>query len=232
MMKNRTLSMLPALTAIALAMAARGAFAAVGVRLNLVEPIVVTNIPAAYDAGYNAPTNGCWSFDQIVDIASNTGGLECYFINSFIDEPLIMAGNNTKGTVITIKGDGRTLAHEFGHAFGMRDIYITNDGDKDCGSQIFRIAEYISKYAAESDWNGGCDGQERPASRYYEPGTTLAMIIRRLVMFGTTSADDARDITAGNVRGVYYDRVGSSKVWDMGHVSVGFFNRAISTSHQ
>ena len=80
MMKNRTQSMLPVLTAIALAMAARGAFAAVGVRLNLVELITVTNIPAAYNAGYNAPTNGCWSFDQIVDIASNTGGLECYFI--------------------------------------------------------------------------------------------------------------------------------------------------------
>ena len=80
MMKNRTLSILPALTAIALAMAARGAFAAVGVRLNLVEPITETNIPAAYDASYNSPTNGYWSFDQIVDIASNTGGLECYFI--------------------------------------------------------------------------------------------------------------------------------------------------------
>ena len=114
-MKNRLISLLSALTAIALAMASRGAFAAVGVRLNLVEPIVVTNIPSAYNAGFNAPTNGCWSFDQIVDIASNTGGLECYFINSFIDEPLIMAGNNTKGSVITIQGDGRTLAHEFDH---------------------------------------------------------------------------------------------------------------------
>ena len=79
-MKNRLISLLSALTAIALAMASRGAFAAVGVRLNLVEPITVTNIPAAYNAGYNAPTNGCWSFDQIVDIASSTGGLECYFI--------------------------------------------------------------------------------------------------------------------------------------------------------
>jgi len=61
---------------------ANDVYAQVGVTLNLIEPIVITNIPDAYDAFYNQPTDTTprWTFEDIVGIASGTGGLECCFI--------------------------------------------------------------------------------------------------------------------------------------------------------
>jgi hypothetical protein len=53
---------------------ANDVYAQVGVTLNLIEPIVITNIPDAYDAQYNPSTNQTsrWTFWDIVDIATNT----------------------------------------------------------------------------------------------------------------------------------------------------------------
>jgi len=231
-MNNRIISLLSALTAIALAMAARGAFAAVGVRLNLVEPIVVTNIPAAYNAGFNAPTNGCWSFDQIVDIATNTSGLECYFINSFIDEKRVRAGNSSHGIVMTAMSDCTTLAHEIGHAFNMSDIYVTNKNEEGVGSEVLTVSGYVSMKSLPKDWNGGCDWKGMGGTRYYQAGRSQSDIIRRLVMFGHHRASDSRrDFSAGKVKGVYYeDEVGVE--WFLDLADVGFFTSQRNAQHQ
>ena len=72
--------------------------------LNLVEPVVVTNIPNAYDAVYyESFTNqsSLWTFWNIVDLQSSTRGLECYFINTFSDSSDTLAANSSKGMIIT-----------------------------------------------------------------------------------------------------------------------------------
>ena len=201
-------------------------YAQVGVRLNLVEPIVVTNIPAAYDAGYNSPTNGHWSFDQIVDIESNTGGLECYFINSFVDRDYTQAANSTNGIVMTARADSTTLAHEVGHAFGLDDIYASNIDMKNATEELLEVPSYVnvSSNNVPSDWNGGCDSNGPAGARYYRYGTRMHDIYSRMVMCGVkSSTDDGRDITAGNVYGVGYCEYSNSlRIWFVDNVAVGF----------
>ena len=203
---------------------ANDVYAQVGVTLNLVEPVVVTNIPDAYDAYCEAPTNSTtrWTFDRIVDIASGTGGLECYFINSFADSADTKAAHVSRGIVVTSRATKSTLAHEIGHAFGLCDIYKSSEG----GENLLALgngdkASFSNLY---DDWNGGCSGQGAPGARYYQSGTTMRNIVNRMLMLGAVPEDDTRrDITNGGIYGVHYhyDAQGY-KVWEKGLVPLAF----------
>ena len=212
-------------------------YAQVGVTLNLVEPIVVTNIPSAYDALFNATTNATqtWTFDQIVDLQQGTGGLECYFINSFVDSDSTKAGHNPFGIVVTSKASRYTLAHEIGHAFGMEDIYITNDEIKDTGDPLVKLLdnELASLAKMSGDWNGGCDGKGYGGTRYYRAGTSMKEIVGRMMMLGLVGAnDERRDITNGDVHGVHYTSTNNVKTWHKGKASVGFPWTERNPTHQ
>ncbi len=203
-------------------------YAQVGVTLNLIEPIVVTNIPNAYDALYEAPTNAAatWSFDQIVDIDSDTGGLECYFINRFLDSGDTKAAHDCDGIVLTTLSTQYTLAHEIGHAFGLCDIYKSSENGSAGDDPL--VALYNSESASFShlydDWNGGCDGKGASGARYYKIGTTMANIVDRMLMLGVVpESDSRRDITNGGIYGVHYhyDYQGN-KVWEKGLAPLAF----------
>ncbi|MBQ3806507.1 MAG: hypothetical protein II840_00975 [Kiritimatiellae bacterium] len=203
-------------------------YAQVGVTLNLIEPIVVTNIPDAYNALYEASTNATatWSFNQIVDIASDTGGLECYFINRFVDSEDTKAAHDSDGIVVTTLSTQYTLAHEIGHAFGLCDIYKSNENGSGDGNPL--VALYNSENASFShlydDWNGGCDGKGVSGARYYKSGTTMANIVDRMLMLGAVpEGDSRRDITNGGIYGVHYhyDHQGN-KVWEKGLAPLAF----------
>ena len=203
-------------------------YAQVGVTLSLIEPIVATNIPDAYNALYEASTNATstWSFDQIVDIASDTGGLECYFINRFVDSEDTKAAHDSDGIVVTTLSTQYTLAHEIGHAFGLCDVYKSNENGSEDGNPL--VALYNSENASFShlydDWNGGCDGKGVSGARYYKSGTTMANIVDRMLMLGAVpESDSRRDITNGGIYGVHYhyDHQGN-KVWEKGLAPLAF----------
>ena len=207
---------------------ANDVYAQVGVTLNLIEPIVITNIPDAYDAFYNQPTDATatWSFFDIVDIATNTGGLECYFINSFVDSTDTLAANHARGMVLTSDADFLELSHEIGHAFGMHDIYDSNRQRRKPGNPLIELApsDMACKSNMSYDWNGGCKGQGRGGTRYYKAGTAMSDIISRMLMNGLHgSAGEERVISAGPVFGVHftYDDK-DNKVWLKGKAPVGF----------
>ena len=210
--------------------AAAGGYAAwvdaqVGVRLNLVEPVVVTNIPDAYDAGYNSPTNGHWSFDQIVDIAFNTGGLECYFINSFLaDGRDTAAAHNAHGIVLTASAISTTLGHEIGHAFNLEDVYVSSREKDPLAPDLATDNMMLNEAYASNDWNGGCNGRGSGGVRYYRAGASLPWTIRSMLMYGVTS-ELKRDITAGDVFGIWYDEDNDGNVtFGRGNATVGFFS--------
>ena len=203
-------------------------YAQVGVELNLVEPIVVTNIPDAYDALCETPANATseWTFNQIVNIATNTGGLECYFISRFVDSKHTKAAHDRKGIVVTSKATRYTLAHEIGHAFGLCDIYKSNEGGKAEGDALVALGsgEMASLSNLYDDWNGGCSGRGAPGARYYKSGTTMRSIVDRMLMLGEVPEDDSRrDITNGGIFGVHYHYDSQdNKVWEKGLAPLAF----------
>jgi hypothetical protein len=199
-------------------------YAQVGVTLNLVEPVIVTNIPDAYDALYESPTNATsrWTFDQIANIATNTCGLECYFINSFADNEDTKAAHVSRGIVVTSRATKCTLAHEIGHAFGLCDIYKSSEG----GEALLTLGngEKASFSNLYDDWNGGCSGRGASGVRYYRIGTTMNAIVDRMLMLGSVPEEDSRrDISNGAVYGVHYYYNGQGrKIWEKGLAPLAF----------
>ena len=217
--------------------AANDVYAQVGVTLNLIEPVVITNIPNAYDALYETPTNATsrWSFDDIVGIASNTGGLECYFINSFINGRGAKAAHTRFGIVLTSSATRYTLAHEIGHAFGMCDIYVSNDTKKEDGDPLLKVldSEMAAWMHMKRDWNGGCHGKGSVGARYYRSGTSMKEIIGRMIMHGEVGdVDERRDITDGDVYGVYYEEENGVKTWYKARAPLGFPWTHRNSAHQ
>ena len=207
---------------------ANDVYAQVGVTFELVEPIVITNIPDAYDALYDAPTNKTskWTYWDIVNIATNTCGLECYFINGFTDSSNTIAANSALGLIATKDADHFDLAHEIGHAFGMKDIYVGNANDRRSNEPLVEISpadKAKSSYLVD-DWNGGCSGDGAGGARYYRYGLSMKEVVLRMLMNGVRrSNDNPRDITSGRIYGVYYIRgTGNRKEWSKGSVDVAF----------
>ena len=200
-------------------------YAQVGVTLNLVEPIVVTNIPDAYDALRKTATTGTstWTYRRIADMNDGTDGLEVYFINRFVDAPGTLAVNGPRGTVVTRGADYKDFAHEIGHAFGMADVYIASD-DAPASSVSLLPNEKVAKSRMRSDWNGGCEGRGSGGERYYAAQTSMSNIVSRLLMNGLRSdGDDPLDITNGDIYGVYYTNdVNDVRFWLKGAAPVGF----------
>jgi len=152
--------------------------------------------------------------------------LESYFINSFADSSKAIAANSEWGLVATKRADGVDLAHEIGHALGLRDVYISNQDDKASSDPLLEIAAYEKPSASNlsGDWNGGCYGKGTAGTRYYRSGLSMQEVVSRMLMNGVRGSDDCpRDITNGDVRGVYYTRdADMRKVWSKGDVNVAF----------
>ena len=213
-------------------------YAQVGVTLNLVEPIVITNIPDAYNALRETPVSPgtTWDYWNIVDLDSNTGCLECYFINSFIDAPSSKAANSDYGLVMTTIATRYTLAHEIGHTFGMCDIYVTNLQRKGVAEPLVSLltSEKATSARLAGDWNGGCKGLGNAGTRYYRSGISMAEIVGRMLMLGEVPEEDIRrDISAGDIYGVYYtEGDNQTKIWHKETAPVGFRWENRSPTHK
>jgi len=57
---------------------AEDVYAQVGVTFDVGDRIVVTNIPAAVEINECAPSEDHWSYSNLVDVATGTGGIELY----------------------------------------------------------------------------------------------------------------------------------------------------------
>ena len=205
-------------------------FSQVGVTLNLGDRIVVTNVPDAYNVLWEGVTNTMWNFSQLTALNSNTGGLECYFVNQIYENNATgycrtTGGWSNSGLMISSAGNGVTLAHEIGHAFGMNDVYRKRENG------LVGLTTLVNARSCLDDWNGGCSGHGCGGSHYYPceflEGFPLSEIIRRMLMNGRTEGEKGVDITFGAVDGLQSD--GS-----VGLSSTGFFgpNHVENPAHQ
>ena len=194
-------------------------YAQVGVTFDLGDRIVVTNIPAAYDINEISEADGRWNLDRLTDLASGTGGLECYFVNTITrlcddgGTEFLRGLHAESGLAVASSVGGVILAHELGHAFGMSDIYC-EDGDTNPFFGLTREEYWIG------DWNGGSSSQSQGvgAERYYIAGTEHTNVVRRLLMDGRKRDPGfGIDISYGGARGFGTDNA-------IGDQDTGFFS--------
>ena len=210
-------------------------YSQVGVNIELVEPVVMTNIPSAWEPTIRGPIDqDQWNVVQLMALTNGTDGLECYFVNSFGDDVDVLGCNCEYGMAITADGTGVTLAHEIGHAFKLKDIYASNESSTNATVTLKMIPEdeMPRNVYMESDWNAGCRGHGVGGGRFYRKGETHVGIINRMLMNGSVeSASGGRDITMGQVHGVRCRGQGTSDTdWTVEKVPVGFFTDADRSS--
>ena len=215
-------------------------YSQVGVNIELVEPIVTTNITAAYNVTYDEPEPGKLTKEELVALNAGTGMLECYFINCFVDDLQILGMNCESGMAMTASADGRTLAHEIGHAFGLEDIYVSNVASTNEMVSLKAVSstERPRYLFMESDWNLGCEGHGEGGCRFYGKATMHEDLLDRMLMNGMRHGHigGGRDITMGNVHGVWHRGDGKKDSdWKLDLAPVGFFtnvDRSASPVHQ
>lgn len=144
-----------------------------------IDSISVTNNTYLSDVVYTNATQR----RAICDISKDTNMLELYFIHSLTGQAT--AFTSSRGIVIGPGANTRTVAHEIGHACGLRDIYVS----------YTNVTQYVegrpSQDRMPDDWG------------WYPPEITHANIVRRLLMYGVNSTTKA-DISYGDVYGLWY----------------------------
>ena len=202
-------------------------YAQVGVSVLLVEPIVMTNIPAAFDLAEQDPQPGQWSLLQLTALATGTDGLECYFVNSIDRTPRKAGAHHPGGMAISGSGNGVTLAHEIGHAFGLYDIYVSNESFTNSTVTLKNLPtnEWARAEHLPWDWNSGCIGHGEGGARFYGKGANMRTLIERMLMNGEYSTGASTyDITFGRIYGIWCNgSYANEEDWVIGVAPVGFF---------
>lgn len=136
-------------------------------------------------------------------------GLEVYYVKSIIGDAA--AFWTPRGIIIGEGVSARTVAHELGHACGLRDVY----GTVILSNCTFTAEGQLSKGEMPDDWG-----------RYRSVDNQCA-IIERLLMFGAASGTGT-DISFGDIHGVWHsgdnmeEAVENTNLWHTSLAPVGF----------
>jgi hypothetical protein len=157
-----------------------------GVRFELGSVSFVTNSAWLTHA---SQSNHWPTVEQMCNYTNNTGGLELYLV----DDLSGVNGLHTQGgLVIRSAAQADTLAHEFGHAMGLKDIYPNSREGAPCP-----VTGVASKDRMPDDW--GTDSSEA----YYPEGISQTNILSRLVMDGSGVSGKCV-LPYGRIQGVWY----------------------------
>ena len=146
---------------------------------------------------------------DVTSCASNTGGLEVYFVRQIGEAYGLADTRFWKGIAIASNAPAPVMAHEIGHACRLSDIYDNQNG------VYVSMSELPQPSWEAQDWNNG------PSPQYYAPGRTQVELLQRLLMFGEGGVSSACDIPLGKVYGV---GISSGTNYVRGLIKVGLDN--------
>ena len=151
--------------------------------------------------------NNYAEYVELQSWSSHTGGIEVYCINRFdgvaFNGLTLAVSNAAAGVTITTNATARTLAHEFGHACGLPDIYEK----RTIGNQTNVLSTNLVQQSwAPQDW---CD--DLPNGGYGQ--LQQKQLLHCLLMFGIGETN-AVDIPSGPIHGI--NRYGIETNLDVG----------------
>ena len=138
---------------------------------------------------HSAVSNTWPTLTPMFSHTNGTGGVELYVVDS-----LGTAAGLSRGSEIAVCGSasGSTLAHELGHAMGLKDIYPT-----DLTNANVRVSGPPTLARLPSDW--GSDSEEG----YYPRETMQTNVIHSLLMDGS-GLRSGTVLPFGRVHGIWY----------------------------
>jgi len=141
-------------------------------------------------------------YKQLQAYAKNTGGIEIYCINDIVGANGANWSPDLAGAGITIdnNSNGRTLAHELGHACGLMDIYKSK-------KNMSLPDDKVKEGCLPDDWSGGS------GTGYYNSNLKQKDLIQRLIMYGVGSNTKA-DFSLDEVYGI--DKNGTATLVKVG----------------
>jgi hypothetical protein len=138
-------------------------------------------------------------------------GFEVYFVNTIEDA---LGFNTSSGICVESDVSPNVLAHELGHALGLKDIYITRTG-ADLGTVAL---------SSSLDLQYDASGEGRNTRFYPSPFGGQPMyrrdLIKRLLMCGVQYGDVCHDIPLGFVRGLNRDKPPNDTLIKVGHIGI------------
>lgn len=143
----------------------------------------------------------------LCNLTNNTDGLELYFMNAV--QGGATAFHIPSGIVVGPSANGRTVAHEIGHACGLPDIYDSHR------ETPLAVSGAPTKERMPEDWG------------WYPSNVTHKVVISRLLMYGYLSSQKA-DLPYGDIYGLHYTNSWNcvtekwDKFWELGNVPIGF----------
>ena len=153
---------------------------------------------------------------DICNIATNTGGLEIYFVYNLAES---WGGNygppgQSFGIILAADAGALVLAHEIGHACGLWDIYYQTEDIPALTGELFHDG-------MAGDW-----GSESVAEHYYSPVITQREIIQGLLMHGVRETANV-DLSCGDIHGIWNADDENAPGDSISNVPVGFFQHGI-----
>lgn len=119
------------------------------------------------------------------------------------------------------------LAHEIGHAFGLYDIYVSNESFTNSTVTLKSLPadKWVRAEHLPWDWSFGCIGHGEGGVRFYRKGMNMRTLIERMLMNGEyASGGSTWDITFGRVYGIWCNgSYTDEEDWVTGVAPVGFF---------
>ena len=161
-------------------------------------------------------SNGDWpEARELTAYATNTGGLECYFVQTIAN---VHGLSHAGGMVLEAASDTRAVAHEIGHACGLKDVYVNSPAETSLA-----VTDEISRQRLGTAW--GSTGERS----FYTPGLQQAELLRRLLMYGYDDNSPGCAFSYGDIYGLWYEtgwnatNLSWETEWKLSPAPVGFF---------
>ena len=196
----------------------------VGIEFDLLS-ITTNNVGSASDMvvreyDYTTNSNGRVRRTfarQAIDLLNTYTSNDCvevYFVRS-ITNGMATAFRQERGIIVSEKASDETLAHELGHALGLKDCYVWRrlPSPNASGQRYCYLTNYMSTVSSSLLTNRDRDWGREEGRAFYEKSDIVRDIGRSFIMYGVGERGNVRaDIPNGRINCLIKEATDSSQM--------------------